>query len=165
MAELFLLPRSGRAVRVALVLVLLGLLFCLGTYDEAVFAWLTAACQRVLHALGLDALAQRVQQGTSGQVTTRSLPAMLLYGLGYTAVCLAILALLLPLPAWRPALALYALVFGLSALLVLGGKLAGDVAWAYQLGRRLIEFIVSPLPLIVLLPLLRWQYSMNQPHK
>ena len=150
------------ALRWLLAVFLVGLLFCLGTYDEAVFAWLTDACQHALRAVGLDTWAGRIQQGTSGQVTTRSLPAMLLYGLGYTSICLGILALLLPPPASRTALGLYALVFVLSALLLLGGKLAGDVAWAYQLGRRLIDFIVSPLPLIVLLPLLGWQYSLAQ---
>ena len=142
-----------------LALALLLLLFYIGTYDEAVFAWLTTTNQKALHALGLDALAQRVQQSTSGQVTHRNLFAMLVYGLGYTGICLTILALLLPPPARRTALALYALVFALSTLLIVGGKLAGDVAWAYQLGRRLIDFIVSPLPLIVLLPLLRWHYA------
>jgi hypothetical protein len=164
-ADLFLRTRSGQVARIILVLVLIGLLFYLGTYDEAVFAWLTTSCQQAIHALGLDALAQHVQQGTSGQVTARSLPAMLLYSFSYTGICLAILALLLPPPARRTALALYGLVFGLSAVLLLGAKLAGDVAWAYRLGRRLIDFIVSPLPLIVLLPLLRWQYSGNQSKK
>lgn len=162
MAEFLLSSRPGRATRWLLAALLVALLFCLGTYDEVVFAWLTKACRHTLHALGLDAWAGRIQQGTSGQVTTRSLPAMLLYGLGYTGICLAILALLLPPPARRTALGLYTLVFALSALLLAGGKLAGDVAWAYQLGRRLIDFIVSPLPLIVLLPLLGWQYSPSQ---
>lgn len=162
MPESLPLLRSNQWARWVLVAGLIGLLFYVGVYDEKVFTWLTTASQRLLHLLGLDAWAQRLQQGTSGQVTTRSLPAMLLYGLSYTGICFGILTLLLPRPALRTALGLYGLVFALSALLLLGGKLAGDLPWAYQLGRRLIDFIVSPLPLIVLVPLLRWQHSPPQ---
>ena len=147
------------SLRLLLAALLAALLFWTGTYDETVFAWLTAGWQRVLAAIGLNELAQRIQQGTSGQVTTRSVPAMLTYGLAYTGTCLLILALLVPRQALRTALGLYLGVFALSALLLLGGKAAGDVQWAYKLGRRLIDFIVSPLPVIALVPLLRWQFG------
>ncbi|GAB3830634.1 XrtX-associated membrane protein [Hymenobacter jeollabukensis] len=146
-------------VRLPLAALLAALLFWAGTYDVAVFAWLTAGWQRLLEAIGLSPLAQRIQQGISGDVTTRSLPAMLTYGLAYTSICLLILALLIPRRAMRTAAGLYLGVFALSALLLLGGKAAGDVRWAYQLGRRLIDFIVSPLPVIALVPLLRWHYA------
>ncbi|MCC3159927.1 hypothetical protein LJ737_21995 [Hymenobacter sp. 15J16-1T3B] len=149
--------------RLLLAGLLAALLFWVGTYDVTVFTWLTAGWQRILAAIGLSDLVQHIQQGISGQVTTRSLPAMLTYGLAYTGICLLILALLVPRRAVRTALGLYLAVFALSALLLLGGKLAGDVAWAYQLGRRLIDFIVSPLPVIALVPLLRWHYAAAQP--
>ncbi|OON66775.1 hypothetical protein B0919_21500 [Hymenobacter sp. CRA2] len=133
-------------------------MFWVGTYDETVFAGLTHGWQRVLTALGLADWAQRVQQGTSHQVTTRSLPAMLTYGLLYTGACLTLIWLLTARrQALRTAVLIYGSVFAASALLLIGGKLAGDAQWAYQLGRRLIDFIVSPLPVIALVPLLRWQ--------
>ncbi|RAK68343.1 hypothetical protein DLM85_09990 [Hymenobacter edaphi] len=150
-------------MRLPLTALLAALLFWAGTYDVTVFAWLTAGWQRLLAAVGLSGLAQRIQQGISGDVTTRSLPAMLTYGLAYTGVCLLILALLIPRRALRTAGGLYLGVFALSALLLLGGKAAGDVRWAYQLGRRLIDFIVSPLPVIALVPLLRWHYAQPGP--
>lgn len=142
-----------------MALLLAGLLFWAGTFDTTVFAFLTRFWANALSLLGLADTARWVQSGISGQVTTRSLPAMLSYGLLYTSTCLLLLRLLLPQPgALRLALLLYATVFAASTALVLGGKLGGDIVWAYQLGRRLIDFIVSPLPVIVLLPLLYWYY-------
>ncbi|MCC2547243.1 hypothetical protein LJY25_12365 [Hymenobacter sp. BT175] len=146
-------PTYWRAAGIAGLIVLV---YCLGIYAEEVFAGLTSLWQTILRGLGLDETLSAVQQGVSGQVTTRSLPAMLSYGLLYTACCLALLGLLLgSVRRLKAALLLYAAVFGACTLLVVGGKLGGDVRWAYQLGRRLIDFIVSPLPVIVLAPLLR----------
>jgi hypothetical protein len=142
-----------------LAALLLVLLFWVGTYDEPVFAWLSRAWQDLLGALGLDGLAARLQQGTSGHVTKRSLPAVLTYSLAYTSICLVIIALLVPPRAWRTALLVYGGVFAASAVLVLIGKAAGDVVWLYKLGRQLIDFIVSPLPMAALVPLLRWHYA------
>ncbi|GAB2964078.1 hypothetical protein GCM10027048_36750 [Hymenobacter coalescens] len=146
-------------LRLALAALLAGLLFWVGTYDEPVFAWLTDFWHQALRALGLDSWAERIQRGTSGQITRRSVPAMLTYGLGYTSVCLLILGLLVPRRALLTAFWIYGGIFALSALLLLGGKAAGDVAWAYKLGRQLIDFIVSPLPVAALVPLLRWHYA------
>ncbi|RTQ49596.1 hypothetical protein EJV47_12295 [Hymenobacter gummosus] len=145
--------------RLLLAALLLLLLFWVGTYDEPVFAWLSAAWQRLLAALGLDGLAARLQQGTSGLVTKRSLPTVITYSLAYTGVCLLIIGLLVPRRALRTAFWLYGGVFAASAVLVLVGKAAGDVAWLYKLGRQLIDFIVSPLPVAALVPLLRWYYA------
>ncbi len=138
---------------------LVAALFLLGQYDNPVFAALTAGWHALFTALGLETLAQRLQSGVSGQVTTRSLPAMLSYGLLYSGCCLLLLALVLRTAArMRMVILLYAAVFGACVLLLLGGKLAGDVTWSYRLGRRLIEFIVSPLPVVMLVPLL-WRYQ------
>lgn len=154
-------PTWGRAVAVG---ALVGLLFWAGVYDETVFAGLNAAWQKILAALGLTTQLAALQRGVSGQVTKRSLPTMLTYGLLYTGTCLLLLRLILPRGGhrMRQALALYALVFVVCAALLLGGKLAGDVPWTYRLGRRLIDFIVSPLPVVVLVPLLYWQSRPNK---
>ncbi|MBC8085351.1 MAG: hypothetical protein H7Z21_19305 [Hymenobacter sp.] len=152
-------PRpAARLGRVAAVAGLVALLFWAGVYDETVFAALNAGWHKLLTTLGLTGQLAAVQRGISGQVTKRSLPTMVSYSLLYTSVCLLLLRLLLPRGGhrMRRALGLYAAVFVVCGLLLLGGKLAGDVPWAYRLGRRLIDFIVSPLPVIVLVPLLRW---------
>ncbi|GAA4382358.1 XrtX-associated membrane protein [Hymenobacter koreensis] len=150
---------SSDRLRWLLIASIVLLLFLMGQYDERVFALLTRGWLAVFQALGLDGVLQRVQQGISGQVTGRSLPAVVSYSLVYTSACLLLLWLVLRTPArLRMALLLYGLVFCACLVLLLGGKLAGDVQWSYRLGRRLIDFIVSPLPVLVLGPLL-WSYG------
>jgi hypothetical protein len=96
-------------------------------------------------------------QAVSGLITTRILPAVLTYSLLYTSACLGLLcAALYDTARMWVVLRLYAAVFGTCAVLLLGGKLLGDASWAYQLSCRLIDFIVSPLPVTILVPLLRW---------
>ncbi|UOQ53509.1 XrtX-associated membrane protein [Hymenobacter cellulosivorans] len=132
-------------------------LFWAGMHNDLVFAVLTQTWQKIFLALGLNAAAAGPQSGVSTLVTTRSLPAVFTYSLVYTAACLGILyAALYDAARMRLVVQLYAAVFAACALLLLGGKLLGDASWAYQLGRRLIDFIVSPLPVIILVPLLRW---------
>ena len=144
---------AGRTVAVS---GLVAVLFWAGIYDEAVFNALNAGWQKLLTSLGLAEQLAAVQRGISTQVTKRSLPTMFTYGLLYTSTCLLLLRFLLPPGGhrMRRVVALYAVVFVACGLLLAGGKLAGDVPWAYRLARRLIDFIVSPLPVVVLLPLL-----------
>ncbi|HEX8428444.1 MAG TPA: hypothetical protein VF639_19265 [Hymenobacter sp.] len=140
------------------------MLFYLGTYDWVVFDVLDAGWHKLLSSLNLTEQLAALQRGVNGQVTRRSLPTMLTYGVLYTSVCLLLLRLLLPRGGrrMRRALLLYAAVFGACTLLLIGGKLAGDALWAYRLGRRLIDFVVSPLPVAVLVPLLRWYTTPNE---
>ncbi|WP_375433833.1 XrtX-associated membrane protein [uncultured Hymenobacter sp.] len=151
-------------VRAVAVAGLVLLLFWFGTYDLAVFGALNAGWQKLFDTLGLTDQLAAIQRGVSGQVTRRSLPTMLTYSLLYTSTCLLLLRLLLPRGGHRMrwACLLYAAVFVACGLLLVGGKLAGDAVWAYRLGRRLIDFIVSPIPVIILVPLLRWYVSPKQ---
>ncbi|KAA9333491.1 hypothetical protein F0P96_11030 [Hymenobacter busanensis] len=154
-----LLPASASRLRWMWVLVLVPFLFILGQCDIWVFELLTRGWQMVFEALGLQHFANQLQQGVSGQVTTRSLPAMLTYGLLYTGCCLLLLRLALGTGArMRMAVFIYAGVFVACILLIAVGKAAGDWAWSYRLGRRLIDFIISPLPVVILVPLL-WGYQ------
>ncbi|RZK61977.1 MAG: hypothetical protein EOO59_03750 [Hymenobacter sp.] len=131
------------------------LLFWVGIESDAVFAALARGWQLVFEALGLGGLLDRLQHGTSAQVTKRSLPAMLTYGVLYLTVCLLLLWLVLhDAQAWRLAAQLYAGAIVLCAGLLLLGKLGGDVAVFYHAARRLIDFLVSPVPVLVLIPLL-----------
>ena len=132
------------------------LLFGLGTAADPIFAFLTHFWQALFQALGLGALLGRVAQGTSTEVTLRSPPAVATYAALYLALCLLLLRVLLPGAAhWRLALRLYAAVLALIVALVLVGKLGGDVVWLYKVARRLIDFLVSPLPVILLVLVLR----------
>ncbi|TGE21748.1 hypothetical protein E5K00_15880 [Hymenobacter aquaticus] len=152
------------ALRATVAALLVAGLFLVGLNAEPVFSLLTLGWQKLFLALGLAERAAALQQGVSGLVTTRSLPAVASYALLYTGACLVLLtAVLFDAARMRVVLALYAAVFGACAVLLLGGKLLGDASWAYQLGRRLIDFIVSPLPVIIFIPLLRWYVPLAPP--
>lgn len=146
-------PGLQRGLRYAAIAGLVVVLFLLGMNSGPVYQFLTDIWAAVLPA----GLADSLRQGTSTLVTKKSLPAMLTYGIFYCSLCLLLIGLLLG--TWRRlglALTAYWLVFGTCALLLLLGKL-GHLDWAYQLARRLIDMVVSPLPVIILVPLLHWQ--------
>ncbi len=130
-------------------------LFLVGMESETMFAALTRAWQKLFDLVGLSGAAARLQQGTSGLVTTRSLPAMATYGLLYVSGCLALLHVLLrDARRTRWAAQVYLGLLGLCVLLLLIGRLGGHVPVAYKLGRRIIDFTISPLPVMILLPVL-----------
>lgn len=146
-------PALQRPLRYAAIVGLVVVLFLLGMNSGPVYQFLTDVWAAVLPT----ALADSLRQGTSTLVTKKSLPAMLTYGIFYTSLCLLLIGLLLG--TWRRlglALTAYWLIFGACALLLLLGKI-GHLDWAYQLARRLIDLVVSPLPVIILVPLLHWQ--------
>ncbi|WP_223649440.1 XrtX-associated membrane protein [Hymenobacter psoromatis] len=141
--------------RWALVGLLVGGLFVAGTETEAVFGWLTRAWQAVFSALGLGGALTHWQQATSHLVTTRSLPAVVSYSLLYVVACVLLLHLLLRnARRTRWVVQVYLGLLGLYALLLLLGRVGGTIPWALKLSRRIIDFLVSPLPVMLLLPLL-----------
>ncbi|MGI4762221.1 MAG: XrtX-associated membrane protein [Janthinobacterium lividum] len=152
------LPGSVRPLtpgRWLLAGLLAGALFAVGMAPEVVFAVLTRGWQVVFGWLGQGGALAQLQQGTSHLVTTRSLPAMATYGLLYVAGCLLLLhALLRDGRRTRWAAQVYLGLLGLCVLLLVGGRLGGNIAWAYKLGRRVIDFVISPLPVMILLPVL-----------
>lgn len=140
---------------------LLALLVVVGIHDEVVFDFLTKGWQWLLAGLGLGSWATAWQQGVSGDVTRRFLPAVATYALLYLGICLLLLRLLLPdRRQWRFALGLYVGIVVVYVGLVGLGKLAG-LPWAYRISRHLIDFVVSPLPVAALYVLLR--VSRNSP--
>jgi hypothetical protein len=131
-------------------------LFYFGIHSDTVLTIIDQLWQRLLGVLGVAGHGAG-PQGISSLVTKRSLVSVGTYSVLYTGMCLLLLALALRhARRIRLAFLLYGAVFVACAALVLVGKLAGDAAWAYKLARRLIDFIVSPLPVIILVPLLRW---------
>lgn len=136
-------------------LLLLALLL-VGFYNEAILAFLTGWWLRALAALGLRQQVEALQQGISGAVVKRLLPAVATYAALYLSICLLLLRVLLPGPGqWRLVLKLYAGALAAYMALVLVGKLAGDAPWAYHLSRQILDFVVSPLPVAGLYVLMR----------
>lgn len=132
-----------------------ALLFVMGMESDAVFALLTRVWQSLLQGMGLASVLARWQQGTSSLVTTRSLPAMATYSLAYVGLSLLLLHVLLrDGRRTRYAAQVYLGLLGLYVALMVGGRLAGNLPWALKLSRRIIDFVVSPLPVMILLPVL-----------
>lgn len=142
--------------RRTLVGLLLALLLLIGVYDYHFLDFLTATWQKILAAVGLQQRVEGMQQGINGSITKRLLPAVATYAALYLGICLLLLRLLLPSRRqWRLALQLYAGTLAVYVAIVLLGKLAGDAQWAYRLSRQLLDFVVSPLPVVGLYVLFR----------
>ncbi len=147
--------------RWALAGLLATALFWFGAESEAIFAFLTRAWRAVFGVLGLGGALAHWQQGTNQLVTTRSLSAAASYSLLYVAVSILLLHMLLrDARRTRWVAQVYLGLLGLYALLLLVGMVRGNIPWALKLNRRIIDFLVSPLPVMLLLPLLwpgfRW---------
>ncbi|MEJ7663210.1 MAG: hypothetical protein WKG07_28560 [Hymenobacter sp.] len=105
--------------------------------------------------LGLASWLALAQHGTSPAVTTRPLLVVASYSILYLAMCLLLLRLLLPVPAARRWVRRFYLAAGaLCATLLLLGKLSGDGLLLYRASRTIIDFLVSPLPVVALVALL-----------
>lgn len=155
MSQLATPVRPMTPTRWALAAALALVLFVVGMESDTIFASLTRSWQVVFNLVGLGTLLARLQQGTSHLVTTRSLPAMGTYSLLYVGGCLLLLHVLLrDGRRTRWAAQLYLGLLALYVLLMVGGRLGGNAEWAFKLSRRIIDFIVSPLPVMLLLPLL-----------
>ena len=143
-----------QAGRVAICLVLVAALVLVGFYQTDVFAFLTRAWNTALTAAGLAGLLARLQQGTNPEITKSSLPAIITGSLVYIGVCVLVFYLLLRSGArtWW-VVRVYLVLFGVCLLLLLLGKVTGTVLF-YRMARRIIDLTVSPVPLILLLPLL-----------
>ncbi|WP_345127424.1 XrtX-associated membrane protein [Hymenobacter antarcticus] len=150
--------------RWVLVGALLAALFLIGVYDEVIHALLTSLWQRLLAAAGLGQQVRAVQQGVSGGVTKRLLPAVATYAALYLGICLLLLRLLLPTGAqWHLALRLYLATLVVYVAMVVAAKLAGNVVWAYRLSRHILDFVVSPLPVAGLYVLFRAGFGPQPP--
>ncbi len=142
-------------IRWVLAVLLAAVLFLTGMEVETIFAALTQFWQVVFRGVRLAGILAHWQQGTSQLVTTRSLPAVGSYSLLYAAVSVLLLHVLLRSAArTRWVVQVYLGLFGLYALLMLIGKLGGNLGWAYRVARHVIDFLISPLPVMLLLPLL-----------
>jgi hypothetical protein len=143
---------SARPLRQWLLLGFVGVaLLLLGLFDEPVRDLLTD-----LFTTHQPATAAPVAEAPAGPaLTTRNLPAMVVFGLSY--IGLSILTLHLALANRRQTL-IVGLVYGgvlgaVGGLLVLG-KLLGSPSLALP-ARELIDNVLSPLPVLLLLAALR----------
>jgi hypothetical protein len=164
-AKTILLPRFKRAVflkvpgtgtRLAILACLAILLFLVGFYTEFLFGFLTRGFDMLFLDAGSYGFLPEKGLAVSRLITRRSFPVMLLYGAVYTALSFVFLHVYFRSKKTSLlAAGFYGVVF-LGCLLLMGtGKFFPELTAASRLARRLIEFIVSPFPIVLLIAAFR----------
>ena len=148
-------------VRIAGIGLLIALLFAATMHNETLYAFFGHFWKNIFIQTGISQHLPAILQanGAIAQVThrPRDIPAVVSYSLLYLALCLALLFLALPYPQQRRlVLAAYGLICVVSLLLLVVTKLG--VPLLAVLNSQLIHFLVSPMPVMVLAPLI-WWYS------
>jgi hypothetical protein len=144
--------------RLAISLVLLVLLLSVRLYEEPLYAWLDASWERLTQLLPAATYLDKVAGSSVRPLMERphTVAAVLLFAAGYVALNLSLLSTLLPGgEGWRWGLRVYIGAGLLSLLLVLVSHAAG-LPLLTTLASRLLHGLLSPLPVMVLVPLLRW---------
>ena len=155
--------RPTRIIRLAVAILFIAALFGATMNNETLYAVFGNFWQKFLSQVGSPSPQQApAMLGTHTAIdqitnTPRNTPAVLIYSFLYVGICLTILVLLLPVTAQRKAVFTF---YGVSILVFIGLVVAGSLGGTVllQLSSQLIHFIVSPLPVVVLVPLLRWYY-------
>jgi hypothetical protein len=137
--------------RTILCIILGSCLLFAGIYSDQIFKILTELYQSIFLSIGLTALAAKPQAGISDLITMRSLPAIATYSLGYVTISFLFLHFYLA-DSRKSKLSLYfyAGIFLICLFLIALGKVFPAFQEAYKLARHLIEFIISPFPVILL---------------
>jgi hypothetical protein len=144
--------------RLAISLVLLILLLSVRLYEEPLYAWLDASWAWLTQLLPAATYLDKVAGNSMRPLMERphTVAAVLLFAAGYVALNLSLLSMLLPGgEGWRWGLRVYIGAGLLSLLLVLVSH-AASLPLLTTLASRLLHGLLSPLPVMVLVPLLRW---------
>jgi hypothetical protein len=141
-------------------LLLVGVLFYGVFYDQELYVILDHLWQRTVSIIGLKKyLPPQLQpSGSFSHLINRpvSIPGVILHSILYVFTSLVLLFLVLDHPLQRRfILLLYCSAFTCSFFLLLVSRTSNMTAIAV-LNSNLIHFIVSPLPIIILIPSLRW---------
>lgn len=149
--------------RRALCGLLLALLISIRLFEDELCAALEAAWRHLSGALpapawlaAANAAAQRSLQRLTAH--PHSVAVELLYDITYVGLCFGLLCALLPAGrGWRWGLRIYG-GFGLASLLLIVAGQLGGLPLLTSLASQLLHGLLSPLPLMVLVPLL-WLQS------
>lgn len=154
------------AVRVVCTIVLVVVLFAATLNSEEIYVVFGHFWQTVFAAVGNAHHPPTLLQshGAIGQLThrERDIPAVVSYSILYIAGCLLLLYLVLPYPSQRRLVRISYGLAGALTLLLLLASISGNPD-LIVLNTRLIHFIVSPMPVIVLAPLLWWYIPKESP--
>ena len=146
--------------RVGISVVLWLLLFGATLWNEQAYHLLDMCWQKAVATLGVEQHVPSLLQpgNVVSQVMRRphSIPAVLLYSVLYVGICLLLLFSLLLAPLQRRLVVLFYGLAGIASVLLLMGSRVGASPSLAILSSELVHFVVSPVPVIMLIPLLRW---------
>lgn len=146
------------AARLAVSFLLLAVLLGARVYEETVYTWLDAIWHWVNRVVPASTYLDKVAGGSVRLLLEQphSVMSALLFAAAYVALNLSLLVALLPNgEGWRWGLRVYGGIGLVSAVLLLVGHAAG-LPILTSLASRLLHGLLSPLPVMVLVPLLRW---------
>jgi hypothetical protein len=145
--------------RRALCYGLVALLILIRLFEDELCAWLDVGWRRLSRALPapawLDAAGAAAQRSLQ-HLTARphSVVVELLYDATYVSLCFGLLCALLPAGrGWRWGLRIYG-GFGLASLLLILAGQFGGLPLLTSLASQILHGLLSPLPLMILVPLL-----------
>jgi hypothetical protein len=153
----------GQLIRLGSSILLVLILFSATMFNEQTYALLGQFWQKVFSGLGIEqhlpAILQQDSPISHFMHRQHNIIAVLSYSLLYISICIGLLCLLLPDASQQRLAILFYVGAGIvSFFLILGTKI-GSIPTLTILNSQLIHFVVSPLPVIILVPLLRWNLS------
>jgi hypothetical protein len=139
----------ARSLRIALLMVLCGLLLLLEPFAPLVFAGLQQVWGGFFDRLSMG---YWLQVGSGSGLTTHGLPIALTFRLLYFLLNGSVLTLVLGLRYWRRIALTLAVLFGVGGLLLVIGN-AASLSLFSQGGHQAIDLVCSPLALAIAYPL------------
>ena len=138
--------------RKPLLFCLFLILFFTGVFTEQLYLLLDQFYFFISTKVGFLSFLNTSQAEVSTLITMRSWPTMVTYGLGFTGLCFITLHVYFN-DFWKTKItaAFYVSIFVFCLSLIVLGKIAPELDWAYKLSRRIIELVVSPFPVVLLI--------------
>ena len=147
---------ESEKTRKLLLFLLFGLVLVTGIFSKQIQAELDELFYLIFQKAGFGQQLQHSQQTVSTRLTKGNWLSMVSYAGLYVILCITTLHFYFNNAKKTVAtLSIYLVLLGLCVLLVIIGKAFGDLAWPLMLTRRVIEILISPLPVIFLMAALR----------
>jgi magnesium-transporting ATPase (P-type) len=135
---------------------LFSLVLISGIFSKQIQHGLDESYYFIFQKIGLRNMLKNSRQTVSTRLTKGNWISMVSYAVMYIFLCFTTLHFYFNnARKTLTTLSIYLVLLGLCVLLVLIGKGLGDIAWPLLLTRRIIEILISPLPVIFLMAALR----------
>ena len=139
---------------------LIFFLFIFNIYSKSAYNVLGGCWQKIFFFIGLaQHLPSVLKEGgalSHAMINPHNVLGVITYSIFYILLCLVLLFIVEPGWRQRRLVLLFYCASILCSFFLLAGSGISDNAYIAAMNGNLMHFIVSPLPLIVLIPFLRW---------